>query len=186
MVAVVDQNVGSAVRDTRDGATEAVLSQEVTETIGLLAEAHEVSSQASNVGRGHGRAVQRAGLSAGQGALDVDTRGKDIDGTAEVGEGGDLVSLVGGTDSASAGLRGGRAVGSVGSLVACSDSKEKAGLRDGGRGGVDTLREATAKRHVDDDAIRAVTLSRVLDDKLHTGNNTGAEKLLVRLHPRTV
>lgn len=119
------------------------------------------------------RRVSTYSLTTNPGGFNVAAGGQDVDNLAEVGVRGEAVVLLRGTDRAGRGLGSrGRALG-VNTLVTGSDGKEEAGIDNTSSSIVDGLGEATAKGHVDDDALRAVLLSSVLDGEVHTTDDTG-------------
>lgn len=172
-LAVVDQRVGGIAGNTLDDVLEAVLGEVLAQARGRLAQAQEVSTEASNVRRGHGGAGDGVGVAAGPGAGDVSTGSEDIDKASNVGVGGERIVLGGGTDGAGARLRGGRVAGGIRAVVASGDSKEEASVDDGGSGLVDRVGLATTQGHVHDNTLGACLASGVLGDKLHAGNDAG-------------
>lgn len=178
LVAVVDEQVGGAGGSTGDGAGEGRVGNGGAEAGGGGAVAEEVGSETSNVGGGHGGTVIGVGAAAGDGGLDVNTGGEDVDEGSVVGEAGEAIAGVGGTDGAGLGGRGRGEGGGIGGRVTGSDGEEEAGVGDGVSGIVDGLGEATAERHVHDNTVGAALAGSVGDDELHTGNDTSAEKMV--------
>lgn len=173
LVAVVDQEVGGVGGDTGDDTLESARRDVLAKAGGALAKAEEVGGDTSNMGRGHGSTRDGVGLAVGPGGGDVGTGGKDIDTSAEVGVVGKDIIDVSGTDSAGRSLRSRRRGRGIGGGVAGGDGKEEAGAGDGGSGRVDSSGGAATERHVDNNTVGAVLRRSIIDDELHTGNDTG-------------
>ena len=164
---VVDENIGSAVGDTRDGTLDTLGSNVLAETIGRLAKTQEVGSKADDVGGSHGGTRDGVGLAAEPVRLDVSSGSEHINQLAKVGVVGKSIRLLRSTDSAGRCLRGRGRGGSISALVTGSDTKEESGADNVGCGGVDGRGGAATEGHVDGDALGAVLLGAVGDDKLH-------------------
>lgn len=114
---------------------------------------------------------------ANPGGKDRDTRGKDVDRCAEVGEGSQAVGAVGGTDGVDSGLRCGREVGSICGRVTSSNGKEDASRNSIGSSRVDSGGAAATKRHVGNGTVGAATGLSIGGNEVDTGNNTGVGTL---------
>src|SRR5690606_26890511 len=115
--------------------------------------AHDVGSQAGDVGGGHAGAAQGVGgpVAPDTDALHVDAGGEDVDELSKVGEAGDpVVGLVDGADSDGGVGRSGRRVGRVLRLAAGRHDGDDAGSFDLVDGRVDSPAGRTAERHVHD------------------------------------
>ena len=144
--------------------------------IGNALQRHQVSSEASNVGAGHGGAAEGiSGSVAGDAdAQDVDTGGKDINAGAKVGErSAGISALINGSDGDSG--RGGarRGVGSVLVLVTGRDNGDDTRGGDLVDGGVDGARAAAAEGHIHDGLAAELLGGGGVGHKLHTLENTG-------------
>lgn len=107
------------------------------------------------------------------GREDIDTRGKDVDQAAVVGEPRPRVGDVGGADGAGGGLAGRRVERRVVVAVAGRHSKEHARLDEGRGRRVDGRRLAAAQGHVGDGAVGAAAGGRVGRDKVDAGDHAG-------------
>lgn len=105
------------------------------------------------------------------GGENADTRGKDIDTRAVVGEGSQAVGAVSSANGEDGGLRGGRVVCSIAAIVTSSNSHENTSGDSVGGSGVDSSRFATTKRHVGNSAVGAAAGLSVVGDEVDTGND---------------
>lgn len=111
------------------------------------------------------------GAAANPGGQDVAARGKDVDKVAVVGVRGAGISRGGSADSADGGLRSRGVVGSVGAVVAGSDTEEDVVADERGSSAVDSSRVATAQRHVGNDTLGAVAVAGVGGDVVDAGDD---------------
>lgn len=133
------------------------------------------------MGSGHGGTAESSSATTGAQAENVDTRSVDVKEVAVVGERGDTVVDVSGTDSAGGGSGGrGDSVDVLGATervtVAGSDSKEETSADDASGSVVQGLGETTTERHVDNETAGAGAGAGagVGNDEVHTGDNAGA------------
>lgn len=114
---------------------------------------------------------------ANPGGKNADTRGKDIDGRAVVGERSKAVRAVSGANGESGGLRGGGVVGSITAIVTSSNSHEDTGSYSVGYSRVDGSRFATTKRHVGNSTVGAAAGLSIVSNEVDTGNDAGVGTL---------
>lgn len=111
------------------------------------------------------------------GGEDGNTRGKDVNNSTVVGERGELVGAVGGTDGVDSGLGCGRGVASILSVVTSSNGHEDTSADSVGRSRVDGSRANAAKRHATNNAVGAAASLGVVGDEVDASNDTGVGTL---------
>jgi hypothetical protein len=111
------------------------------------------------------------------GGKDVDTRSKNVDESAIVGERSQAVRAVSGTNGEDSGLRGGRGVASILGLVTSSNGHEDTSGNGVGGGRVDGSGAGSTEGHVGDSAVRAAAGLDIVGDEVDTGNDTGVGAL---------
>lgn len=117
------------------------------------------------------------GATGPPGGEDVNTGGVTVDGSAVVGETGEGVVAVSGTDGEDGGLGSGGDVGGLLGLVTGSDGEEDTGGDDTGGGGVDGSRLAATERHVGNSTVGAAAGLDIAGYEVDTGNDTGVGSL---------
>lgn len=107
------------------------------------------------------------------GGKDGDTRGNDVDNGAEVGERGECILAIRGTNSKCGGFRGRRDVGSILGFVSSGNSHEDTSSDSVSNSGVDSSGLGSTKGHATDNTRSASSASLgVVGDVVDTGNNT--------------
>lgn len=181
-VAVVDTNVGASrerAGDTVAGSKRLDAAGNSSRGVEIL-KGLEVDSKTSNVGAGHGGSAVSScdGVGSDAGREDINTRGKDIDTRAVVGEVGSLPGGVVGSDSQGVGDVGGRLGGNgervvVLITVSGSNNSQDALVV----GSVDSLSpewlRGTAERQVDDGASGTSLADDVVDSPVETVEDDG-------------
>ncbi|KAI6760414.1 hypothetical protein HG530_009274 [Fusarium avenaceum] len=110
------------------------------------------------------------------GAQNCHTGSVKINDAAEVGEGSNSVILGGCANSANARLgsrRVERGINRLAIIVAVTSCGcgEEAGVNQSLGGVVDTLRWSLAERHADNNTVGAVSVGRIMEHSIHTGND---------------
>jgi hypothetical protein len=108
---------------------------------------------------------------------DVDTRSKNVNEGAVVGERSQAVSAVSCTDGEDSRLRGGRGVASILAIVTSSNGHEDTSGNRAGGSRVDRSGARATKGHVGDSAVGAAAGLDVVGDEIDTGNDTGVGAL---------
>jgi hypothetical protein len=111
------------------------------------------------------------------GGQDVDTRSVNVNKGAVVGERGQAVRAVSGTNGEDSWLRGGRGVASILAIVTSSNGHEDTSGNRAGGSRVDRSGARATKGHVGDGAVGAATGSDIVGDEVDTGNDTGVGPL---------
>ena len=133
----------------------------------------DVGSKASDVGSGHGSTRNGVGATVQPGGEDGDTRGVDVDKGAVVGERGNAVRAVSGTDSEGGNLRSRGVAGCISTVVTSGHSEEDAGSDSVGSGRVDSGGLGSSKRHAADSTVGTAAGLCVVGDVVDASNDTG-------------
>jgi hypothetical protein len=138
----------------------------------LALEGKDVGSETSNVRSSHGGTRDGVGTAVEPGGQNGHTRGVDVDGSSVVGERGDAVRAVGGTDGVSRGFGSGRVVGSIAAIVTSGNSHENTSSDSVGNGSVDSGGLGTSERHGANSTVGAAAGLSVVGDIVDTSNDT--------------
>lgn len=174
--AVLSKEVGSTATDAGNNTRKCNALQVFAESSSALSLAKEGSSQTSNVRSGHRSAALGTGTVVRDITQDTNTWCENIDDGAVVGERGNDVIAIRGTDGAEGWFRCGGNSSSINGdaedvAVACGSGGEVASVGQSLGSIVDGLSLATTERHADDDSVRAVPVRNVLNDLLHSSNH---------------
>jgi hypothetical protein len=173
-VAVESKVVLGAALKTGDLVLGGELSEAGAEgSRGLLAlKGQNVGSKTSNVGSSHGGTRDGVGTAVEPGGQDSNTRGVDVNNASVVGERGDTVRAVGGTDGVSGGFGSGRVVASIASIVTSGNSHEDTSGDGVGNSSVDSGGLGTSERHGANSTVGAAAGFSVVGDVVDAGNDT--------------
>lgn len=180
------RNLSSVVVGEEVGGTRADAGDAVGQTKSLDAgsdgrgaretlNTHEVGSETSNVGAGHGGTRDGVGGSVGAdpGREDGRAGGEDVNGGSVVGERGAGVGGGGGTDGDGRGLRSRGVVGGGGVIVTSSNNEGHASVDGSGDSGVDGRGLATTERHAGDGLGALALVPGSVGGPLDTRDDTG-------------